>query len=225
MSEVVQLHSSDGHTVDAYTADPSGEPVAGLVVLQEIYGVNQHIRKVTDHFAASGFFATAPALFDRVQRGVDLRYEGEDMQKARSLMQKLRPESALLDVEAALLYAKQRTGKKVGVVGYCYGGLLVWLSATRLRPDAAVGYYAGGIGNFAAELPGVPTMLHFGKQDTHIPREQVDKVASAHPQVKIFWYDAGHGFNCDMRESYDADSSRLALERTLSFLRQQLGAT
>jgi carboxymethylenebutenolidase len=224
MSETVELHASDGHALDAYIARPEGKPIGGLVVIQEIFGVNKHIRSVADGYARDGFFVIAPALFDRVEKHVELGYEGEEGQRGYALMQKLSIDNALLDVDAALAYAKKETGKKTGVIGYCFGGLLAWLSSTRLHPNAAVGYYAGGIGNVAQEDPKAPIILHFGKQDTHIPKEQVDKVSQAHPDVEIFWYDAGHGFNCDMRSSFDAPSSRLARERSLAFLKQHLTA-
>ena len=216
MSERVKLSASDGHEFEAYVARPEGEPVAGLVVVQEIFGVNGHIRSVADSYAKDGFLAVAPALFDRYERGVELAYEGEDMQKARGISQKL-------DIDAALDYARSETGKKCGVIGYCLGGTLAWLSATRLNVDAAVGYYAGRIGMFAAEQPKAPVMLHFGKKDKHIPKEEVDSVATAHPEVEIYWYEADHGFNCNPRASYDAASAKLARERSLEFLGKHLG--
>ena len=223
MSETVKLKSADGHELDAYVARPAGEPIAGLVVIQEIFGVNQHIRSVADGYAKDGFLAVAPALFDRVERGVELAYDGPESQKGMALLQKLDNEEALVDVNAALKYVRQQTGKKSGVIGYCLGGLLAWLSATRLRPDAAVGYYAGRIGNFASENPMAPVQLHFGKLDTHIPAEQVDKVHQAHPEVEINWYEnAGHGFNCDMRASYNPEASALARSRALAFLKKHL---
>jgi carboxymethylenebutenolidase len=223
MSETVKLNAADGHSLDAYIARPTGEPIAGLVVIQEIFGVNRHIRSVADGYAKDGFLAVAPALFDRVERSVELAYEGPDAQKARAIAEKLDISQMLLDVDAALAYARQQTGKKVGVIGYCLGGLLAWLSATRLHPDVAVGYYAGRIGNFATENPGVRVQLHFGKLDTHIPAEQVEKVHAAHPEVEIHWYEgAGHGFNCDMRPSFNAEASALARGRALAFLKQHL---
>jgi carboxymethylenebutenolidase len=223
MSETVQLKASDGNELDAYIARPEGEPIAGLVVIQEIFGVNRHIRAVADSYAKDGFLVAAPALFDRFEKNVQLAYAGEDMKKAYELYQKLDPATALQDVAAALDYVKAQTGKKVGTIGYCYGGLLSWLSATRLTPDASVGYYAGGIGNFAAETPKAPVMLHFGRLDTHIPAEQVEKVRDLHPEVQIFWYDeAEHGFNCDMRASYNPEAAKLARERSLAFLKENL---
>lgn len=223
MSESVTVKAADGHALDLYVARPAGEPVAGLVVVQEIFGVNRHIRSVADGYARDGFLAVAPALFDRVETGVELTYEGEDRQKAMALLQKMDISKALQDVDAALDYVRRQSGRKAGVIGYCYGGLLAWLSAARLHPDAAVGYYAGGIGNFAAESPKAPVQLHFGKLDTHIPAEQVAKVSTAHPQVEIHWYpDAGHGFNCELRSAYHAESAALARSRALAFLRRHL---
>lgn len=223
MSETVKLKAADGHELDAYVARPQGEPIAGLVVIQEIFGVNRHIRSVADSYARDGFLAVAPALFDRVERGVELSYEGPDAQKGMAIMQKIDIEKSLEDVDAALKYVRQQTGQKSGVIGYCLGGLLAWLSATRLHPDAAVGYYAGRIGNFAEETPTAPVQLHFGKLDTHIPAEQVEKVHAAHPEVEINWYEnAGHGFNCDMRASYNPEASALARTRALAFLKKHL---
>jgi carboxymethylenebutenolidase len=119
-------------------------------------------------------------------------------------------------------FAGSATGKKVGVIGYCFGGTMAWLAATRLHPAAVVGYYAGRIGNYAGETPSAPVMLHFGKQDTHIPAEEVEKVHAVHPEVEIYWYDAGHGFNCDARASYNGGAAHQARERSLRFLKQHL---
>jgi carboxymethylenebutenolidase len=223
MGETVRVQAVDGHELDAYVAKPAGEPIAGLVVIQEIFGVNRHIRSIADGYAKDGFFAVAPALFDRVERGVELSYEGEDAKKGMALLQKTDIVKALADVDAALAFAVKETGKKAGVIGYCFGGLLAWLSATRLHPAAAVGYYAGRIGNFAAEVPKVPVQLHFGKLDTHIPAEQVEAVHAAHPEAEIHWYEgAGHGFNCDMRVSYNPQAAALARGRALAFLKKHL---
>jgi carboxymethylenebutenolidase len=224
MGETVTIRAVDGHELNAYVAKPAGEPIAGLIVIQEIFGVNRHIRSVADGYAKDGFFVVAPALFDRVERGVDLTYEGADAEKARALMPKIDIAQALQDVDAALAYARKSTGKKAGVIGYCLGGLLAWLSAARLKTDVAVGYYAGGIGKFAAEQPKAPVQLHFGRLDTHIPAEQVEAVHVAHPEVEIFWSEnAGNGFNCDMRASYNAQAAALARGRALEFLKEHLG--
>jgi carboxymethylenebutenolidase len=225
MGEHVKLRAFDDHELDAYVARPAGEPIAGLVVVQEAFGVNRHIRSVTDGFAADGFFAVAPALFDRVERGAELGYAGDDMQKGLALARSIDPAKAMLDVGAALDYARRETGKKVGVIGYCLGGSMAWLAATRLRPDAAVGYYGGHIAKFAEEPLKAPVMLHFGLEDQHIPKAEIDeKVGKAHPEVPIFWYQAGHGFNCDDRASYNADAARLARQRSVEFLKKHLAA-
>lgn len=222
MSEYVKLRAADGHGFSAYVAHPAGEPIAGLVVVQEIFGVNPHIRSVADGYAKDGFLAVAPALFDRIQPGIELGYEGDDMQTAMGLIPKLDAEKALADIAAAYAYAAKTTGKKVGAVGYCWGGTLAWVTAARLHPAAAVGYYGGRIGNYIGEKPSAPVMLHFGKQDTHIPAEEVAKVHAAHPEVEIYWYDAGHGFNCDARSSYNAAAAKEARQRSLAFLKKHL---
>jgi carboxymethylenebutenolidase len=222
MSKVVKLQASDGHELDAYVAQPDGRPWGGLVVVQEIFGVNQHIRSVADRFAEEGFYAVAPALFDRVQRNLELTDAGEDMQKGMAAAQKINIDDAVKDVDAALQYAAKETGKPAGVVGYCYGGTLAWLSATRLAPAAAVGYYGGHIARFAGEKPRVPVMLHFGKHDNHIPQADVEKVQAAHPEVEIYWYDAGHAFNNDTRASYNEAAATEAMARTLAFFNRHL---
>lgn len=222
MNESVRLTAADGHQLSAYVAHPEGDPIAGLVVVQEIFGVNAHIRSVADGYARDGFLAVAPALFDRIERGVELAYDGADMQKAMTFIPKLNVENALADVAAAMDFAAAATGKKVGVVGYCFGGTIAWLAATRHHPAAAVGYYGGRIANYAAETPSAPVMLHFGKQDKHIPAEEIEKISSAHPDVEIYEYDAGHGFNCDARASYNQQAAQLARERSLRFLLKHL---
>jgi carboxymethylenebutenolidase len=222
MSEFVTLRAADGHALSTYVARPAGEPLAGLVVVQEIFGVNSHIRSVADGWANDGFLAVAPALFDRIRPGIELGYDGADLQTAMSLIPKLDAEKSLLDVAAAIDFAAGATRKKVGVIGYCFGGTIAWLSATRLHPTAAVGYYGGRIGTYAGEKPTCPVMLHFGRQDAHIPAEEVEKVHSAHPEVEIFWYDAGHAFNCESRSSYNAAAAIEARQRSLAFLRKHL---
>lgn len=224
MGEFISLRAGDAQELGAYAGWPQGEPVAGLVVVQEIFGVNDHIRRVTDGWAQDGFLAVAPALFDRIEPGVELGYEGADAQRARSFIPRLNAENSALDVRAAVDYAAKSTGKKVGVVGYCYGGTLAWLAATRMPVQAAVGYYGGRIVQFAKEQPQCPVMLHFGRKDQHIPAADVEKIQDAHPEVEVHWYDAGHGFNCDARASYDAKAAKLARERSLGFLQKHLAS-
>ena len=156
MTESVTLRAADGHAFNAYVAHPVTEPIAGLVVLQEIFGVNAHIRSVTDGWARDGFLAVAPALFDRIQPGIDLGYDPAGMQTAMSIFPKFDIDKAVLDIAAAIDYATAATHKKVGVIGYCLGGTMAWLSATRLHPAAAVGYYAGRIGNYARRKSHLP---------------------------------------------------------------------
>jgi len=224
MNEWVKLNSNDGHVLSAYVARPQSEPIGALVLIQEIFGVNGHIRRVADGFANDGFLVVVPALFDRYEQGVDLKYEGEDAKHAYELMGKLRPDTALLDIAAAYELAKE-AGKGIGVVGYCFGGLMSWLTATRgedlkMQPSCCVGYYPGGIGKFAAEEPSCPVMLHFGSNDTHIGKDQVEAVHKAHPEVEIYVYDnAGHGFSCDARVDFHPPAAALARERTLFFLK------
>jgi carboxymethylenebutenolidase len=222
MSSVVKLQASDGHEMDAYVAGPDGKAWGALVVIQEIFGVNQHIRSVTDRFAQEGFYTVAPALFDRVERHVELTDQGDGTQKGMSLKRKINIEDAVRDVDAALQHAAKKTGKPAGVVGYCYGGTLAWLSATRLSPAAAVAYYGGQIARFAMERPRAPVLLHFGRQDRHIPPEDVETVQTAHPAVEICWYDAGHAFNNGTRASYNAEAAKEAMARTLAFFNRYL---
>ena len=225
MGEHVTLRTSDGFELDGYVARPTREPIAGLVVVQEAFGVNSHIRSVTDGWARDGFLAVAPALFDRVERGVELTYTPEDMQKGMALIRQGDTADRVKDLAAAIDYARRETGKKVGVIGYCLGGSMAWLAATRLNPDAAVGYYGGGIIGLKDLKPKVPTLLHFGEKDAHIPIPGVKEVAAAHPEVSIFWYEgAGHGFNTSDRASYHAGAAKLARERSLEFLMKHLTA-
>jgi carboxymethylenebutenolidase len=225
MSEWLKLKASDGHELSAYVARPAGEAIGAVVLVQEIFGVNAHIRSVADGYAKDGFVVVAPALFDRYEPGVDLRYDGEDAKKAGELWKKLNPETSLLDVAAAYEVARA-TGKGIGVVGFCYGGLMSWLTATRgetlkMQPSCCVGYYPGGIGRYAKEEPSCPVMLHIGSADAHIGADQIDAVRAAHPEVELYLYEgAGHAFNRDADpNSYRADAAVLARKRTLAFLK------
>jgi len=225
MGEHVTVKASDGNELDLYVARPEGEPVAGLVVVQEIFGVNAHMRSVTDGFAKDGFLVVAPAMFDRYEKGVDLGYSKEDRQTAMTFVPKLNPVVSLADVGAAVEYVRAQTGKKVGVVGYCFGGTMAWLAATRLKVDAAVGYYGGHIRHFAEEKPKAPVMLHFGKLDDHIPTSVAEAVHEHNPEVEIYWYEAGHAFNRDAdSHTYVPEAAELARERSLAFLKKYLGS-
>lgn len=229
MGDWVKVKAGDGQQLSAYVARPEGKPIGSLVVVQEIFGVNDHIRRTADAFAGDGFLAIAPALFDRVQPGVELRYEGDDAKQATELMGKLSVDTALLDVAAAFAFAEAEVpGSGTAVIGYCYGGLITWLSATRgsrvgFAPSCCVGYYAGGIGRFAAEEPLNPVMLHFGAEDSHIGPEQIEAVRQAHPEVQIFTYEgAEHGFNCDARASFNPAAAAVARERSMKFLKEHI---
>jgi carboxymethylenebutenolidase len=224
MNEWTKVKASDGHELSAYVARPAAEPIGALVLIQEIYGVNAHIRRVADGYARDGFLVVAPALFDRIERGVKLKYEGEDVKRAMGLMHKLNLDTALMDIAAAYELAKG-ADRGIGIIGFCFGGLMSWLTATRgerlkMQPSCCVGYYPGGIGKFAAEEPSCPVMLHLGEEDTHIGSDQIEAVRSAHPEVEIHLYKgAEHGFNCDVRASYNPAAAALARERTLAFLK------
>jgi carboxymethylenebutenolidase len=223
MGEMLTLTSEDGHQLAAYRAGPPGPPRGGVVIIQEIFGVNRHIRGVADGYAADGYVALAPALFDRVERGVTLGYAPSDIQQGRELRGKISTDDAVRDVRAAVRELS-RSGARVGVVGYCWGGTLAWLAATRIDGvAAAVGYYGGGIADAAGEQPACPVLLHFGETDASIPKEHYETVRLRHPSLPVHVYPAGHGFNCDERASYDAESARLARERTLTFLREHIG--
>jgi len=228
MGEWVKLKAEDGHELGAYVAKPAGAPIGALVVVQEIFGVNKSIRGVADWYASEGFLAIAPALFDRFERNVELGYGEADMKKAfQYFYPMLDPDVSLLDIAAAFHHVKA-VGEPTGVLGFCYGGLTTWLSAVRgenvrMQPDCCVGYYAGGIGKFAAEEPVCPVMLHFGAADDHIGKDQIDAVRTAHPEVEIHQYDGvGHAFANPDRPSYNAAAAKLADARSLEFLKANL---
>ena len=222
MGQMIELTAADGFKLSAYRADPVGGPRGGLVVAQEIFGVNGHIRSVCDGFAADGYVAIAPALFDRCERGIDIGYTPEDIARGRELKAKSPIDPALRDVAAAR-DAVAGAGK-VAIVGYCWGGYVAWMSAARAPGlAAAIVYYGGGVIEAIGEQPKCPVLGHFGERDHNIPVEGVRKVAAAHPAAQIHMYAADHGFNCDQRGSYDAASARLARERTLAFLHEHVG--
>jgi carboxymethylenebutenolidase len=218
----VELKAADGHTFGAYVAEPQGTPRGAIVVVQEIFGVNSHIRSVADGYAADGYLAVAPALFDRAQRNYESGYTQPEIQAGIGLKGKVSNEKALADVQAAIDYA--RKAGKVGIVGYCWGGTIAWLAAARASGLAAsVAYYGGGVPDLKDEKPKVPAMFHFGETDQSIPLEKAKAVAAAHPGVTTYYYPAGHGFNCDQRPSYHEASAKQARTRTLEFFRKHVG--
>lgn len=222
MATRTTLTAADGHAFDAYLAQPTGPARGALVVVQEIFGVNSHIRAVADGYAADGYLAIAPALFDRVERGVEIGYSAGDVARGRALKEASGNAKPLLDIAAAVAHV--RHAGRTGIVGYCWGGLLSWLAACELDGLAAsVPYYGGGIPDHAARQPRCPVMAHFGEQDAHIPLPAVEAFRRAQPGIVVHVYDAQHGFNCDQRGSFDGASAALARQRSLAFLREHVG--
>lgn len=217
-----RLVASDGHELDACQAEPATAPKGAIVVIQEIFGVNAHIRSICDRLAAAGYVAIAPALFDRTEPGFESGYSPEEIEKARRFVADVNWQAFLLDTDAAR--AAVAGFGKVGIIGFCLGGSVAFLAATRLDGfSAAIGYYGGRIDAFADEKPKCPTQLHFGTEDHSIPMKNVESIRAKRPDCEIFVYEgAGHGFNCDQRASFHAESARIAWERTLAFLETHL---
>jgi carboxymethylenebutenolidase len=218
----IELKPEGAGPIRAWRADPNGLPRGGVVVVQEIFGVNSHIRAVTDRFAAEGYLAVAPGIFEHVEKGFEVGYDPDSRARGMAIVGKIDREQMLKDVDAAIEVAKE--GGKVAVVGFCLGGTVAWTAAGRLPGlSAAVGYYGGGIIGLKDLKPRVPTLLHFGDKDQHIPILGVREVAAAHPEVEVHIYPADHGFNCDQRESHHKPSADLAWTRTIAFLRKHVG--
>jgi carboxymethylenebutenolidase len=221
MGAWIELKPEGADPIRGWRADPAGRPHGGVVVVQEIFGVNSHIRAVADKFAAEGYLAVAPGVFEHIEKGFDVGYDADARARGMAIVNKTDREKVLRDVAAAIEVAKG--GGKVAVVGFCFGGTIAWAAAGRLSGvSAAVGYYGGGIIGLKDLKPRVPTLLHFGEKDQHIPIAGVRELAAAHPDVEVHIYPADHGFNCDQRESYDAPSAALAWTRTLAFLAKHL---
>lgn len=230
MGSFVELTAVDGAKTPAYVAMPEGKPRGAVVVLQEIFGVNSHIRSVADRYAAQGYVAVAPAMFARVKPNVELGYTEEDMQTGFALkgaVEALPEPGVLRDVEAAVAHAATLVpGGKVGVVGFCWGGLMTWRAACTLPSvSAAVCYYGGGMtGEHEANRQALcPVLAHFGSKDHYISLESVEAFKLAQPKVEVHIYEADHGFNCGQRGSYSAAAAAKANERTLAFFAQHLG--
>ncbi len=226
MSEWVDLLANDGNELKAYVARPTGTPKAALVVVQEIFGVNKNIQTTADDWANEGFLAIAPAMFDRFEKNVDLAYDEAGFNAGIALMQKFAPDlqPQTQDVEAAIEWLQSETETNIGVVGYCFGGLMAWVSACRLPVQAAVGYYGSNIDKFVNEEPQCPIMLHYGAEDPHIPAAAREKVLQAHPEVPVFVYEnAGHAFNRKLDPThYNLNAATLAKKRSLLFFEQHL---
>jgi carboxymethylenebutenolidase len=220
MGQTINLTAADGFTLSAYVAGPQNG-TKGVVVIQEIFGVNHHMRDMVDRFAAQGYAAIAPALFDRAERGVELGYTPDDIAKGRDYRMKLDDAKVMADVEAA---ANHLAGKKLGIVGYCFGGTVSWWGATRTRKFAASScWYGGGIPGTKEEQANCPVQMHFGEKDASIPMTDVDAVRAAQPKVDVYVYmGAQHGFGCDERGSYSKPDYELAQERTLAFFAKNL---
>jgi len=228
MGQFTNLQAADGTSIPTYIAQPAGQPKGAVVVVQEIFGVNSHIRSVADGYAAQGYLAVAPSTFHRVRQNVELGYTDDDMKTGSALKQEvenLPAPGVMQDLQAAINEAKK--GGKVGIVGYCWGGLLTWRAACTLDGlSAAAPYYGGGMTTpeEAARKPKVPVMAHFGDQDHWIPMDTVHAFEKAHPEVEVHVYAANHGFNCDQRGSYNAGAAQTARERTLYFFDKHLAA-
>jgi len=223
MGQKVTLTSANGFELDAYRADPEGTPKGAVVIIQEIFGVNSHIREVCDGYAADGYVAIAPALFDRVGKGMELGYDPASQETGKSTRGQLNWDDSLADTQAAA--EAVRDSGKVAIIGYCFGGSIAWLAATRGDFDAAVSYYGGNAADFADEKPKCPIICHIGTEDRGIGPEKVEKIKSARPEVPVYLYEgAGHGFNCDQRGSFHEQAARTARQRTLDFLAEHIAS-
>ena len=223
MGELTTIMARDGHEFQAWLTAAPGRPRGATVVIQEIFGVNGHIRSVTDSFAAAGYTAIAPSLFDRVRRGIELGYTAADMQEGAGYRKQISPETALKDVAAAA--AVVRHSGRTGVIGYCWGGTLAYLAACELPLAAAVVYY-GRLGDYLERKPRCPVLYHYGSDDRSIPLSEVERIRAAQPGATVHVYEgAGHGFNCEQRDSYDPAAAALARTRTLDFLARYLAGT
>ncbi|MED6304879.1 MAG: dienelactone hydrolase family protein [Actinomycetota bacterium] len=224
MGTTVQLTTADGNTLNAYRSEPEGSPKGAIIVVQEIFGVNDHMRGVADGYAREGYVAIAPALFDRVRDGVELDYDEAGIDVGRKIaFEDVTMDQVMIDVEAAC--DEVSAAGKIGIVGYCWGGSICYVAAARLsnKISAASGYYGGQIMPHIDEQPTAPLVLHFGAEDAGIPLENVRTIDERWPEIDVHIYDgAGHGFNCDARGSYEANSAALALERTLTHFAQHL---
>lgn len=223
MGELTTIMARDGHEFQAWLVAAPGRPRGALVVVQEIFGVNAHIRAVTDQFAAAGYTAIAPSLFDRVRRGIELSYTAEDQQRGVGYRAQITPEMALKDLAAAT--AVVRHSGRTGIVGYCWGGMLAYLAACELPLAAAVVYY-GRVAEHLERKPRCPVMYHFGSADRSIPLADAERIRAAQPAAPVYVYEgAGHGFNCDLRDSYDAAAAALARTRTFDFFSRYIAGT
>jgi carboxymethylenebutenolidase len=218
MGKMIRLKAADGHELDAYVAEPTGPMKGGVVVVQEIFGVTDHVKRVAEQYAARGYKAIAPAMFDRVARNLTVPYT--DIQRGLEYMRQLKWPDTLADLAAA---ANEIRGAGIAaVVGFCWGGTVAHVAASDLDIDAAVSYYGGGVAKMLDKKPRCPILYHFGDQDHSIPMPDVEKIKAAYPTSVLHVYrGAGHGFSCDERASFSARDAQLAFERSIAFLDQQ----
>lgn len=221
MGKQISLNTTRTQCIGAYLAEPTGKPKGGLVVIQEIFGVNAHIRSVADHFATLGYTAIAPAFFDHLETGLELGYDQAGMAEGKKLVTELGLERALEDVASAA--EAIASAGKIGTVGYCWGGTVAFLAALRLGLPS-VSYYGARNVPFLGETAKAPVMFHFGEKDKSIPPEMVEKHRQMQPQMKLFTYPADHAFNRDVGDHYDEASAKLALQRTMAFFDKYLAA-
>ena len=218
----IKLRARDGHELGAYRSGPAERPRGGVIVLQEIFGVNSHIRDVADRYAAEGYLAIAPALYDRSSvKDIELGYSTEDIARGRALREEFSWEDTVKDVEAAMS-ALREEDLRAGTVGFCWGGSISFLAAVRLPLDCAVVYYGAQILPYVNEKERCPLLMHFGRKDASIPPSDVEAIQREHPEALVYQYEADHGFNCDRRAQYDEASATLAAERTLAFFAANL---
>ena len=223
MGEWIEIAAGGGFRMDCYTAAPAGAPKGGMLVIQEIFGVNAHIREVADGYAADGYLAWAPSLYDRAEPRFECGYTPEDIAKARDLMVASPFDTAVQDMAAAVEGLRAAGAGSIGSVGYCWGGSSSFLVATRIGVDASVCYYGGQIVRFKDEAAQNPVLMHFGEQDHGIPMDDVDAIRAAQPGAEVHIYPAGHGFNCDHRADVHDESAKLARTRSLAFFAQHMG--
>ena len=222
MGEFTTLMARDGHEFNAWlSAAPNGARGA-VVVAQEIFGVNRHIRRIADDYAGQGYVTIAPCLFDRVRRGIELGYSEKEVQEGRGYRLQIPKEKTMLDLAASINVVKH--AGRVAVVGYCWGGTLAYLAACELPVSCAVSYYGGQIKDHLDKSPRRPVMYHFGEKDPHIPSSDVDRIRAADPDGLFHLYPADHGFNCEDRGTYDAASAQLARERSLEFIAERFAS-
>ena len=220
MGRMVELVSADGHALQAYRASPEGQPRGGLVMIQEIFGMTGQMQRCADRYAAQGYAVALPAMFDRVELGLSLGYT--EFQKGGQAAQAITEENLLADTEVSRTSVSD--AGKTAIIGYCWGGTAAYIGACLGSFDAAICYYGGSIGSLVERMqPRVPVMYHFGAEDSYIPESTIDQIREADPTGIFYVYEgAGHGFNCDDRDSYDAEAAKLSEQRSLEFLADRL---